>query len=157
MSDRQERRRQLTRAPRVENWRACQDARGAVARILYVADRPLVGIARRLFSEGEVLHYSLGCMNLRCVHCGAVHFVCERVGGTANAPTFSTCCGNGRLLDVLQQLPDLPDELEELVSGNDKRSRQFRLDVFWLIRHAEHQNDGEQVTQLTTALNVGSF
>ena len=61
MSDRQERRRQLTRA-RVENWRACQDARGVVARILHVADRPLVGIARRPFSEGKVLQYSLGCM-----------------------------------------------------------------------------------------------
>ena len=45
MSDRQERRRQLTRA-RVENWRACQDARGVVvARILYVADRPLQWLA----------------------------------------------------------------------------------------------------------------
>ena len=32
-------------------------------------------------------------------------------------------------MDILQQLPDLPDELEELVSGNDKRRRQFRLDV----------------------------
>jgi len=38
------------------------------------------------------------------------------------------CCGNGgRLLEVLQQLPDLPDELEQRVSGNDTSSRQFSL------------------------------
>jgi len=40
---------------------------------------------------------------------------------------FSTCCGNGRLLEVLQQLPDLPDELEQRVSGKDTSCRQFRL------------------------------
>ena len=52
MSDRQE---TSPADARVENRRACQDARGAVARILYVADRPLVGIACRPFSEAEVL------------------------------------------------------------------------------------------------------
>ena len=50
-------------------------------------------------------------MNLWCIYCGAVHFVRKCVGDTINALTFSTCCSNGWLLDVLQRLPDLLDEL----------------------------------------------
>ena len=46
MSDGHERRRQLARALVMTIWRARQDARGAVARILHVDDRPLLGIAR---------------------------------------------------------------------------------------------------------------
>jgi len=74
----------------------------------YVAEGPELpaaelycSIARRPVS---VDLYNLGPLNLRCVHCSATQFSCERVGRTVNAPQFSACCDKGRLTDILQSI-----------------------------------------------------
>jgi len=68
-------------------------------------------------------------MNLHCVHCDAAHFSCERVGGTLTSPHFASCCDKGRLTDILQPLPDIPDDLQQLLSDNSPRNCQFRSDI----------------------------
>jgi len=89
---------------------------------LSVANRKFVGIARRPFIDDSVDRHALGPLNLHCDYCNVTHYSCERVGGTVNAPQFTACCNKGRLTDVLQLLPELPDELENLLSINNERS-----------------------------------
>ena len=46
-----------------------------------------------------------------------------------NAPQFSACCDKRRLTDILQSLPDVPQELQQLLSAANERGRQFRSDI----------------------------
>ena len=108
-----------------------QRKRRADGSLLSVADRAYVGIARRTFTDGSVEPFCLGAMNLHCVHCDAAHFSCERVGGTLTSPHFASCCDSdkGRLTDILQPLPDIPDDLQQLLSDNNPHNCQFRSDI----------------------------
>jgi len=56
-----------------------------------------VGSLADPLSKGRIPHHSFR----------STHTVCKHVDRTMNAPKFSTCCGNGRLMEVLAQLPDL--------------------------------------------------
>jgi len=49
------------------------------------------------------------------------------LGAVRIVPTFSPCMLLSRLLQVLQRLLDLPDELEQRVSGKNTSCRQFCL------------------------------
>ena len=56
-------------------------------------------------------------------------FSSEQTSGTKSSLQFSKCYSNGRLAKVLNSLPDLPCELEELMSGNSAECKQFRNDI----------------------------
>ena len=88
---------QLARA-RMAGWRARQDARHAVVRILYVADWHR-SPADHLVTEGKILawthEFMMHWLRLRAV----IIFVWEHLGGIRNALAFlTTCCSHGRLL-----------------------------------------------------------
>ena len=70
--------------------------------ILTVPDRRFVGIARRPVTHDLVQRYSIGDMSLTCSHCKAVFFPSES-SGTKSSPQFSSCCGSGRLIQVLKR------------------------------------------------------
>jgi hypothetical protein len=98
--------------------------------ILIVADRRCIGIARRAYTGRNANKYVFGDINLRCCHHVAARFAYERVSsGSEEAPKFSVLCDRGRLSEVPRQPPDSPEELQELLSGNNDICRQFRADI----------------------------
>jgi len=82
------------------------------------------------FPEGAFLqHYEvederfynqlqLGTMSYQCSHCGALHWLKERVSGSSQRnPVFSRCCNRGKVsLPLLQQVP----EVLQLLLGSRK-------------------------------------
>ncbi|KDR69847.1 hypothetical protein GALMADRAFT_214918 [Galerina marginata CBS 339.88] len=80
--------------------------------------------ARRPFDPSWPVH-NLGPMNTVCSHCGALHWMAERLSSsTHNNNKFGKCCLQGKI-----QLPPLhnpPPELDLLFKGRDDRSKLFR-------------------------------
>src|SRR5260370_42234355 len=62
--------------------------------------------------EVEDDHYycqlQLGTMTNQCSHCGALHWLQERLSGSSQRnPVFSRCCNQGKVsLPLLQQVPE---------------------------------------------------
>ncbi|RDX46067.1 hypothetical protein OH76DRAFT_1330930, partial [Lentinus brumalis] len=64
-------------------------------------------------------------MNSICTHCGALHFVDERLTKSSKrSPQYSVCCLQGQISLPLPSLP--PQPLRDLLNGADPRSRAFR-------------------------------
>ncbi|KAI0697423.1 hypothetical protein C8T65DRAFT_582689, partial [Cerioporus squamosus] len=79
---------------------------------------------RRVYKEPVTCH-DLGLMNSVCTHCGALHFLDERLTKSSKArPLYSVCCLQGQISLPLPSLP--PQPLRDLLNGADPRSRAFR-------------------------------
>ncbi|XP_011858756.1 PREDICTED: uncharacterized protein LOC105556283 [Vollenhovia emeryi] len=65
-------------------------------------------------------HY-IGKMDEECQHCRAKHFHAEKVHNKGNS--FNDCCSHGKV--ILEPLPSLPNELQQLFSGNHQKSKNF--------------------------------
>lgn len=83
----------------------------------------------------EPLHrHDLGRMEYECRHCGALHWLSEKLASSSDSsPEFPTCCDHG-----LIKLPDLqppPDQLMALFTGSDSQSRNFR-EYIWEYNRA---------------------
>jgi hypothetical protein len=89
------------RASRPESQCVLQRTEGP---ILPLAERSLVGIARRPINDACVHRFAIGSMTLRCPHCNAVFFQSEQSSGSVSSPQFSWCCYKGRLTEVLKPL-----------------------------------------------------
>ncbi|PPQ72835.1 hypothetical protein CVT24_012881 [Panaeolus cyanescens] len=83
--------------------------------------------ARLPYREPSARH-SLGRMNHICQHCGAKHWLAEKLVRSSQAsPTFVACCDHGTVnLPRLQAPPDL---LRHLFINNDDQSKNFRDNI----------------------------
>ncbi|KAL4444267.1 hypothetical protein ABPG75_012004 [Micractinium tetrahymenae] len=81
-------------------------------------------------TPGEPLtaqHY-LGRMDRVCGHCGALHFVQERVKNSSRQnPRFGSCCMHGQV--SLPALQEPPQALRDLLSHDVARAKQFRQQI----------------------------
>ena len=83
--------------------------------------------AQRPFSAAWQVH-DLGCMNVVCPGCGALHWMDEKLSAShRNHPTFGTCCFNGKI--DLPKLHEPPPELCQLLEGTDVVAKNFRKDI----------------------------
>jgi hypothetical protein len=96
-----------------------------VAPGLSVADaaQPL---ARRMYREPAERH-DLGPMDEECSRCHALHWSAERVHHKDLGWGFGICCDHGMV--QLPSFPDPPDELRQLLDGQDPDSREFRENI----------------------------
>ncbi|MCL7040506.1 hypothetical protein MKW94_015864, partial [Papaver nudicaule] len=85
---------------------------------------------RQRCAQGQRRRYSrvrhfLGKMDVKCIHCGALHFMEEKLTNSSlKDPRFGLCCLQGKI-----KLPDLrvpPRELKELYEGTDELAKSFR-------------------------------
>ncbi|TFY55103.1 hypothetical protein EVG20_g9444 [Dentipellis fragilis] len=88
--------------------------------------RDALPAGRRPYVE-PVIPFSLGSMDAQCLHCGAFHWLEERVGGNRTRPEFGRCCFHG--IVRLEPIPDPPPRLRALLIGDDEQSREFRLHI----------------------------
>ncbi|KAF8200376.1 hypothetical protein BJ912DRAFT_814430, partial [Pholiota molesta] len=90
-------------------------------------------IARQPYWEPAQCH-DLGRMEYECKHCGALHWLSEKlVASPASNPEFVTCCDHGTV-----QLPDVeppPEPLLALFTGTDAAVRNF-WEHIWEYNHA---------------------
>ncbi|KAJ7624194.1 hypothetical protein B0H17DRAFT_1288432 [Mycena rosella] len=83
--------------------------------------------ARREYRDPETRH-DLGPMNVACAHCGALHWIDERVAASSkHAPEFGICCNHGKV--QLEGLHQPPEPLHRLLVGNDAQAQEFRSHI----------------------------
>ncbi|KAI3922707.1 hypothetical protein MKW98_006838 [Papaver atlanticum] len=77
--------------------------------------------------KSKVRHF-LGEMNVICQHCGAMHFMEERLARSSlKNPAFGSCCLQGKV-----KLPHLivpPQRLKELYEGSHALARRFHRNI----------------------------
>ena len=61
-------------------------------------------------------------MNVECSVCTGLHFSEEKVEGKSS---FNDCCSHGKCL--LEELPVIPDELQNLFMGSHRLSKQLHV------------------------------
>ena len=67
-------------------------------------------------------------MNIRCLYCGAYHWLQKKVStSTSSQPIFSTCCQKGAV--SLPFLPNPPVFLRGVLEGEDRRSIEFHENI----------------------------
>ncbi|KAI3881790.1 hypothetical protein MKX03_001030, partial [Papaver bracteatum] len=67
-------------------------------------------------------------MDVVCIHCGAMHFMDEKLTKlTLMEPTFGTCCMEGRI--VLPNLRVPHEEFIELLEGTDEVAKSFQENI----------------------------
>jgi hypothetical protein len=83
--------------------------------------------ARREYHDPESRH-DLGPMDVACRHCGALHWIDERVvPSPEHAPEFGMCCNSGKVqLDLLKEPPE---PLHRLLTGADTQAQEFRSPI----------------------------
>ncbi|KZP24540.1 hypothetical protein FIBSPDRAFT_929756 [Athelia psychrophila] len=79
--------------------------------------------ARRAYQE-PITRHDLGRMDIPCVHCGALHWIDERLADSSlRTPKFGSCCAHGQV--QLEPLQDPPYPLQQLFLGLTPQSREF--------------------------------
>ncbi|KAI3878605.1 hypothetical protein MKW98_027910 [Papaver atlanticum] len=74
------------------------------------------------------VRHSLKHMDVKCTHCGALHWMDERLmKSSRKKPKFGTCCLEGKIKLPPLQVP--PKELMELYEGNGYLARLFRSKI----------------------------
>jgi Helitron helicase-like domain at N-terminus len=67
-------------------------------------------------------------MNITCVHCGAYHWLDERLKNSSKtSPLFSHCCHSGKVR--LLRLPDPPEPLHSLLTATSTEAKEFRESI----------------------------
>lgn len=72
----------------------------------------------------------LGEMNVKCIHCDALHFKSEKVSN--KGLSFNDCCSHGTV--KLEPTPIFPNELLNLFNGAHEKSNDF-------FKHIRHYNN----------------
>jgi hypothetical protein len=91
-----------------------------------VLDDGSLPLARRAYREPRQRH-DLGQMDAECLRCHALHWVAERVEHREHGWGFGICCDHG--IVQLPAFPDPPEELKQLLIGQDHDSREFRENI----------------------------
>ena len=87
------------------------------------ADSAWIGIAQEDYDE-SIPHHDLGCMDVLCTHCDALHWIDERLAQSSQSnPSFSTCCNQGKV--CIPQLLDPPQALWDLFTSNNTQCKEF--------------------------------
>ena len=81
----------------------------------------------QMYDTNSVFRHCLGSMDIECSQCRALHWIEEKVAGSALAPIFSSCCANGKI--NLPTIDQPPEPLLSLLTGEDSRSRNFRKNI----------------------------
>lgn len=72
------------------------------------------------------IRHSGGSFTFECRHCGALHFIDERLSSSSvTTPHFSGCCGGGKTLLPVRDAP--PEELRKLLTGSDRGKSLFMI------------------------------
>ncbi|CAG8789582.1 13168_t:CDS:1, partial [Racocetra fulgida] len=71
----------------------------------------------QIYNTNSVICHQLGSMEVKCLQCGVLHWLEERVAGSILAPTFSTCCANEKI--KLPPINQPPEPLLSLLIGKD--------------------------------------
>ncbi|KAJ3816606.1 hypothetical protein F5880DRAFT_1457341, partial [Lentinula raphanica] len=83
--------------------------------------------ARRPYTE-TIQRHDLGKMEHICEHCGALHWLAEKVSGSSkSSPQFGVCCKHGEVRIPLLQPP--PEYLQLLLTSQDYQAREFRENI----------------------------
>ncbi|KIM40031.1 hypothetical protein M413DRAFT_29163, partial [Hebeloma cylindrosporum] len=130
------------RAPHVQNDQQ-QDRQAAPATAVQRAALRLPaqqGRSRNLFLAGRRPYqdppqrHDLGPMDIPCPHCGALHWLAEKLSNSSkHSPKFGMCCMEGKV-----QLPALeapPEPLRQLLTSEDRSAKTFR-DEIWKYNRA---------------------
>ena len=98
---------------------------------------------RDIYQEPESRH-SVGHMNYACSHCGALHFLGEKLANSSVFnPAFGGCCLEGQISLPMPSMP--PQPLQDLMNGKDPRSHRF-------LEHIRQYNSAFAFT--STAVNM---
>ncbi|KAJ6490984.1 hypothetical protein C8R45DRAFT_825969, partial [Mycena sanguinolenta] len=88
---------------------------------------PQLPPARRLYVEPEARH-DLGRMDVVCTNCKAFHWMGEKITSSKeHAPEFGSCCNHGKV--VIDDLKEPPAPLQQLLTGTDAQSKEFRKNM----------------------------
>jgi len=89
---------------------------------------PLFLSARHPYEEHNIRH-DLGCMDVRCRQCKALHWMDERLKQSASSnPVFGLCCNSGKV--ILRVLRDPPQNLKNLLECDDRQGKDFRENIW---------------------------
>ncbi|TFK82097.1 hypothetical protein K466DRAFT_448549, partial [Polyporus arcularius HHB13444] len=67
-------------------------------------------------------------MSVPCPHCGALHWLAEKLADSpVSRPEFGICCNSGKVR--LPRLPDPPLPIRNLFTGMDRQSKEFRANI----------------------------
>ena len=82
-----------------------------------------------LSQKAKWTSHELGRMNIKCTGCQALHWASE---SSAKAPrdgmaSYESCCKHGKV--KVEAMRPLPEPLNALMSGDDARSRAFRVNL----------------------------
>ncbi|KAF8964922.1 hypothetical protein BDZ97DRAFT_1622190, partial [Flammula alnicola] len=84
--------------------------------------------ARRPYCEPMARH-DLGRMDVECPHCGALHWMMEKLArSSATSPEFGFCCKSGKIQLPALQAP--PEALKALFDGQDEQAKEFRENIW---------------------------
>ena len=101
---------------------------GSDLSLLCVLDNTLFLVARQPYREPTARH-DLGCMDIECPHCGALHWMMERLmWSSATSPEFSFCCKSGKVQLPALQAP--PEALKALFDGEDEQAKEFWANIW---------------------------
>ncbi|CAG8813521.1 24257_t:CDS:1, partial [Cetraspora pellucida] len=74
------------------------------------------------------IRHDLGHMDTACIHCGALHWLDERIVNSSKTnPKFGSCCRHGKV--ILPLLHDPPLLLRQLFESQDKQCKEFRANI----------------------------
>ncbi|EKM74497.1 hypothetical protein AGABI1DRAFT_47875, partial [Agaricus bisporus var. burnettii JB137-S8] len=91
-------------------------------------DDDLFLAARSPYVDTERRH-SLGPMNVACAHCGALHWIGEKLARSSDhSPKFGMCCHEGQI--SLPQRQDPPRHIQELFLSQEPHAREFRENIW---------------------------
>ncbi|CAG8826864.1 6269_t:CDS:2, partial [Cetraspora pellucida] len=79
------------------------------------------------YNSNVVPLHNLGFMNVKCSHCGALHWKDEKVSGMVKKLIFSICCAKGKV--HLQSLAPTPPNLLSLLTENNACAQNFRIKI----------------------------
>ncbi|KAJ7732052.1 hypothetical protein DFH07DRAFT_680258, partial [Mycena maculata] len=83
--------------------------------------------ARRPYTEPETRH-DLGRMDVKCRHCGALHWMAEKIAKSSETnPQYGMCCNHGKV--VVERLEEPPAELQALLVDNTTQAKEFRKNI----------------------------
>jgi len=75
----------------------------------------------------------LGRMDIARPHCGALHWLAEKLSSSSkSSPKFGTCCNSGKV--HLAPLEDPPEPLRRLLTSDDRNAIKFRDEIWKFTR-----------------------
>src|SRR5277367_2771913 len=79
------------------------------------------------------IYAQMGCFSIECIHCGAVHFPDERIGGH-HQDSFGDCCNHGKVKRASNEHPkgvpmevDFPEEQKQLFLKTHPKTKDYRF------------------------------